>query len=330
MDLYQILETPRNSTKDEIKKAYHKKALTTHPDKNTGNESAFKELKHAYEVLSNPNQKAIYDNLLLESSNKKSNIKVPDVIHNVSVSLKDIYAGKRFDINFERENQCIHCYNVRTTNLCMSCNGLGVNLMIGRLGPITHNYHAICTYCSGFGRMSIIDSCSMCNGKKSILSLVSFQFDLPIGVPSASKMVVSEEGNYNPHTNKRSDLIIVISCDVSFGFQRMNNVDLKKMVKVGYLDVVYGTVMDFENLDGSIIKVELKGIKNGGFKIIQNKGMPNYQSNRRGDLILEFIVDYPPIELFDKYKSEFIKYCEWQLDDYEEFNDSINSNRTSP
>ena len=169
--LYETLGLNRNDdpSQQEIKKAYHKKALKHHPDKNPNNkdnEILFKEISNAYTILSDENKKRTYDNLgddnyqegnqndmnpedifqhffgnnnnpfgsPFSSSfnfdfNRKQNRKCSNITKIINVTLEDVYNGIDSTMKINVKNNCLNCINI-----CNECDGRGVTQMMRNLG----------------------------------------------------------------------------------------------------------------------------------------------------------------------------------------------------
>ena len=155
MSLYEQLGINRGADAAEIKKAYRKASLTHHPDKG-GDPEKFKEIQHAYEVLSDEKRKAHYDltgsdtemqeahpgfpggmpgmqfpfdmsnlfgNMFGQQQGRKAQ-KGPPKVHEISLSLHDFYKGREIKLQFERQQFCKTCKGEGTERY-ESCNGCG-------------------------------------------------------------------------------------------------------------------------------------------------------------------------------------------------------------
>ena len=202
--LYDTLEVDRNSSDEEIKKAYRKLAILHHPDKNKGNpdaEARFKEISNAYSVLSDAESKRKYDMLGDENyNNDGGNSGGPDV--NVEELFSHFFGRQHhnpfgghdfFGFNAERNNSQQTCNNVtkqynitlediyngisknikfnvknyckKCNCVCEKCNGTGMIQQLIQMGPMTQILQSSCHFCSSSG-FSIKNNkdCQQCKG----------------------------------------------------------------------------------------------------------------------------------------------------------------------
>lgn len=187
---YDILGVPKNATPDELKKAYRKAAIKNHPDKG-GDPEKFKELAQAYEVLSDPEKREIYDqygeDALKEgmggggashnpfdifesffgssfggssfgggSSRGRRQKQGEDVVHPLKVSLEDLYNGTSRKLSLSRNVICSKCKGKGSksgaSGQCMGCQGSGMKVSIRQLGPgMIQQMQHVCPTCRGSG-----------------------------------------------------------------------------------------------------------------------------------------------------------------------------------
>ena len=152
LSFYDVLELPKTASINNIKESYKRLALIHHPDKNSdGNDTRFKEISEAYNTLSNPEKRHIYDNPQQQhpffnfsfNSSVKRKSKNIEIILNIT--LEESFTGFDKTINFEQKTVCKCC------KLCSTCNGSTIINFIQQFGPIRHMINIPCNSCSEKG-----------------------------------------------------------------------------------------------------------------------------------------------------------------------------------
>ncbi|XP_010521621.1 PREDICTED: dnaJ protein homolog ANJ1-like [Tarenaya hassleriana] len=189
---YEILGVSKNASPEDLKKAYKKAAIKNHPDKG-GDPEKFKELAHAYEVLSDPEKRDIYDqygeDALKEgmgggpgghdpfdifssffgggggggfggggSSRGRRQRRGEDVVHPLKVSLEDLYLSTTKKLSLSRNVLCSKCKGKGSKSgasmKCSGCQGSGMKVTIRQLGPsMIQQMQHVCNDCKGTGEM---------------------------------------------------------------------------------------------------------------------------------------------------------------------------------
>merc|ERR1719272_1796722 len=182
--LYDALGVSPGASASEIKKAYRKKAMKYHPDKNKGDTAAeekFKMCSAAYDVLSDDEKKQTYDmhgeaglkgGGMGRGRSQRDTSRTRDVVHQLRVTLTDLYNGKVKKLAINRKVLCTDCNGTASTKpnagkaTCDPCNGQGVQVQLRRLGPgFVQQVQVECKQCSGTGsfveRKHRCQSCGM-------------------------------------------------------------------------------------------------------------------------------------------------------------------------
>lgn len=225
-ELYEILQVDVSATQEDIKKAYRKKALEHHPDKG-GDQENFKKINSAYEILSNPEKRQLYDNRgksgLRDSGDISEDIfssmfgnifqkmggfgnmfgngfgifhnairKTQPAIYNLNVSLEDLCTRKVVNLKVIRERICSCCDENKALS-CVECNGKGTKVFIRPLGPgMIQQIQQQCGKCQGQGK--IYDYCNTCqNGV--IQDPKIFEVHLTPKMENGYKYIFNNEGN---------------------------------------------------------------------------------------------------------------------------------------
>ncbi|GMF33722.1 unnamed protein product [Phytophthora fragariaefolia] len=211
----------------QIKKAYRKLSLKYHPDKNKGDEEAegrFHEISRAYEVLSDPQKRQVYDLEGFEglerdeqSSGRPSSPfdaffggggkqRGPDAAVDVPVTLEELYNGAQKQAQFSRNVICRKCRGTGAkggkTTTCKTCGGSGHVLVEQQMGPgFTVQMQQPCPKCGGRGK-SFKHACPFCHGNKVVKEDKVLTADIEKGMPSTHQIVFERESEQRPGYKK--------------------------------------------------------------------------------------------------------------------------------
>lgn len=334
-DYYQILCVERDASDDDIRKAYRKLALKYHPDKNKepDAEEKFKEINKAYSVLGKKESRYKYDKYgdKFEDEHDHQNMndifsmffnskkqQDDDIVHQIGVSLEDLYNGKKKKLKMTREKTCdkcngIGCKDKKYQIKCQRCNGTGKQTNIRKMGNMIQQISSPCFNCNSKGYT--IDKnhlCSECRGGGNVEDDKIIEFDIEKGMYNGSKIIINEEGK-----NKSSDLIIVLKVIDSNIFDGINGkYDIVKIQKINVLDVITGCNIIIEHFNNRKIYMKIQPgdiTENNIVKVIHNQGLPKNQSNLEfGNLIVKFEFVFPK-------KGDVI-----DLSNFKSINDKIN------
>jgi DnaJ family protein A protein 2 len=331
-EYYDILGVKRNADTSEIKKAYYKLAKKWHPDKAPPDKSEeytekFKKIAEAYDVLSDEDKRKKYDQFgkngingsevtdntfndifskIFESYsfvnkqrntsnvnfNKQSKKSAP-VIHNVKITLEDLYNGKRIKLkitkkviyNTETNKRCTEKELEETWTECGICNGNGVKTQVIQIAPgIVTRSQVPCGQCLGTG--NILKSKYKLGEASDIVTL-----DCKRGMDPNYQHIISSSGNCYPGTIP-GDIIIKFNLEQHPKFSlRGNNLHMNK--KISLVDALCGLDFIIDQLDGRKLRIKSQEIvKPGTTKIIKGKGMYD-KFGIRSDLIIQFDVEFP-------------------------------------
>jgi len=327
-DYYNILGVDKNSTQDQIKKAYRKLAVKYHPDKNQGDtdaENKFKEISEAYEVLGDEKKKSSYDRFGTVNGQSGGHThgdpfdvfrdmfgggspfgkrqKVgSDLRIQVTVSLTDILNGINKKIRIKREKICNTCdgkggKNPRT---CMKCDGKG------RIRKSIHTVFGMqtmeseCDNCNGRGNINT-ENCSSCGGMGVEISDETIDIQIPKGV--ANGMVFEMQGMGNEIYNGISgNLIIMIREELDITFTRNGN-DIILEQRISLPDAILGEEIEIPTVDGKIKFKIPKGTQSGRVVRLRGKGLPIMnRGDVRGDFMVRLNVVIPNILTETEYE----------------------------
>lgn len=336
-DYYKILGIEKSATEEEIKKAYRKKAMQLHPDKNPGDKAAeekFKEVAEAYEVLGNTNKRKEYDNPSSFSMNdnmshddlrefmmqqamrnfggfQKRNSSGSNIQITLNVSLEDIYLGLSKKFKLKRQCHCDACSGTgakdsSSIEKCLNCDGRGVKMNISHSSFGTQQHITGCDVCQGSGKF-IRNLCSTCSGSGLSSKEDLIEFTIPKGVGEVMSLTIAGKGHYSKDSSMPGNLIITFSEIAHEVFSRINN-DLHSDIFISITDAVLGSDgIELSLIDGKAkIKIE-SGTQNGKVLRLSKKGMPFvHDNNFVGDLLVHVNV-YIPTELTDGERKIFEK-----------------------
>jgi DnaJ-class molecular chaperone len=308
MSLYEKLGISKDASKDDIKKAFRKLAVTHHPDKG-GNEEKFKEISHAYEVLTDDEKKRHYDLTGSEEPHQQFNPfqqggfsfqggfpfefmfrgqqprreepvkKLEDTIHTIDISLKDVFFGKTKIMVVTTLTKC-DC-----NSCCGKCNGNGRIRIVKQFGPMIQSMETQCDMCVGKGY--IIKGCDKCSSTGQIKTKEQYSVVIPIGaIDGHEKRIVGKGQQPFKQTEIAGDLVFKIKVLNDAVFKRRGN-ELIYESKISFIDSICGCDIIIPHFEAELtINTSIFGIiKEGKEYVIKSKGI------NEANLILIFKVD---------------------------------------
>ena len=335
-NLYDILKVSSNADGDTIKKSYRTLAKKWHPDKNINNKEEatikFKELADAYEILSDPKKRKIYDtggyDAVKEDNNNDGSVNPFDlfsqmfgnmsgmqhdneyenVITQVELSLEELYKGTKLKQEIERINLCSDCNGNGTKNGsksdCSKCNGNGVIMaLIGGGIPM----QLPCDNCDQSGLDPTVSKCSKCNGNRCVKEFVTLNVKIPAGSHEKCPIIIENEGNEipsNEHSSQhRTNAVFVIVekphnlFKRGFAIMDKNEIDYSDLLielTIPFADSIVGFHKKIKFLDGSHFTLKLDDpIRHGDIIVAKKKGFPKYDESSFGDLFIKLNVEHP-------------------------------------
>lgn len=313
---YEILGVPQTATPEDIKKAYKKAAIKNHPDKG-GDPEKFKELAHAYEVLSDPEKREIYnqygEDALKEgmgggggmhdpfdifssffgggggfggggSSRGRRQRRGEDVVHPLKVSLEDLYLGTTKKLSLSRNAICSKCSGKGSKSgasmKCNSCQGSGMKVTIRQLGPgmIQQMQHP-CNECKGTGEtISDKDRCPQCKGEKVVQEKKVLEVHVEKGMQNGQKITFPGEADEAPDT-VTGDIVFVLQQKEHPKFKRKGE-DLFVEHSLTLTEALCGFQFVLTHFDDRQLLIKSQPgevVKPDSYKAINDEGMPMYQ-----------------------------------------------------
>ncbi|WP_339063750.1 molecular chaperone DnaJ [Tepidibacillus marianensis] len=343
-DYYEVLGVGKGATEDEIKKAYRKLARQYHPDVNKEADATekFKEVKEAYEVLSDSNKRARYDQFGHEDpqagfggsggfggadfgdfgdifdmffgggGRKNRNPNAPrrgaDLQYNMTIEFKDAIFGKEIDITIPREEECDTCHGTGAkpgtkVETCSVCKGTGQQEVVQNTPFGRIVNRRICTACQGTGKI-ITQKCTDCHGKGRLKLNKTIHINIPAGVDDGSQLRVSGEGEAGANGGPAGDLFIVLRVKTHDFFERDGD-NIYCEVPLTFAQAALGDEIEVPTLDGRVKLKIPEGTQTGTNFRLKGKGVPHLRFGGAGDQHVKVVI-VTPTQLTDRQK-ELIK-----------------------
>ncbi len=347
-DYYEVLEVPKTATADEIKKAYRKKAIQYHPDKNPGNKEAeekFKEAAEAYSVLSDPDKRAKYDQFGFDGLNGASGFgggsgfggagmsmddifsmfgdifggggfsgfggfggsrtrsrsgerksRGSDLRVKVALTLEEINTGVTKKFKLKKLVPCQYCKGTgakdgSAAETCPDCHGSGVVMRTQQSFFGMVQTQTVCPRCGGEGKI-IKDRCPHCSGDGVVYGEEIVEINIPAGVAEGMQLSVEGKGNAGKHNGYNGNLLVLIEEVPHKDLVRDEN-DLVYNLLLTVPQAALGGAIEIPTLDGAVkLKIE-PGTQPGKMLRLRGKGLPELNSSRHGDMIVNVSVYIP-------------------------------------
>lgn len=307
-----MLGVARTATPDEIKKAYRRLARELHPDVNPGEDAQekFKLVTHAYDVLSDPQQREQYDlggqggfgggfggfgdifetffGAAQRSAGPRSRReRGQDALLRIEVELGDVVFGIKRDLEVDTAVRCETCQGSCCAPgtqpiTCDICQGTGqiqrsVRSLLGNVMTSSP-----CGTCRGYGTV-IPNPCPTCQGQGRVRARRKVTVDIPAGVETGLRLQLPGHGEVGPAGGQNGDLFLEVKVRHHDVFSR-NGDDLLATLEVQMTDAILGTTAKIAALDGPVT-VEVKpGMQSADVITIKDRGITHLRGSGRGDL----------------------------------------------
>jgi molecular chaperone DnaJ len=345
-DYYEVLGVSKGASKDEIKKAYRKLSKQYHPDinKEPGADEKFKEIKEAYEILSDDQKRAHYDQFGHTDPNqgfgggdfgggfggfedifntffgggggRRRDPNAPrqgaDLQYTMTLKFEEAVFGKETDIEIPREEECETCHGSgakpgTSPETCQHCKGSGqINAEQNTpFGRIVNR--RTCHYCGGTGKQ-IKNKCSTCGGSGKVKKRRKIHVKIPAGIDDGQQLRVSGQGEAGINGGPPGDLYVVFHVRDHEFFERDGD-DIYCEMPINFTQAALGDDIEIPTLHG---KVKLKvpaGTQTGTKFRLKGKGVPNVRGYGTGDqhVIIRIIT---PSKLSDKQRQLLREFAE--------------------
>jgi len=324
-DYYEILGVGRNASEAEMKKAYRQMAIKFHPDKNPNNKEAedkFKEAAEAYEVLSDPQKKARYDQFghagvggASGAGHGGGGMNMEDIFSQFGDVFGDESPfGSFFGGNGRRGSRGVRGSNIRVKvklTLAEIATGVEKKLKFHRQVMAEGLSFTTCATCNGngqvrrvtstfLGQMSTTSVCPSCNGTGKTVGkrpagvspegLTSKEdivsVNIPAGVANGMQLSMSGKGNAGPMGGPPGDLIIAIE-EIDDPILKREGHNIVYDLHLNFADVALGIQVEVPTVDGKVkLKIEA-GTQAGKILRLRGKGLPELNTNYRGDQLIQ-------------------------------------------
>ena len=319
-DYYEVLGVDRNASAEEIKKAYRNLARKLHPDVNKAPdaEERFKEVKEAYDVLSDEQKRAQYDRYghidpnqgfgggggfggadfggfgdifdMFFGGGSRRDPNAPqrgsDLQYTMTIEFKEAVFGVEKDITIPRTETCDTCHGSGARpgtkpETCSVCRGTGQQEVVQNtpFGRIVNR--RLCPQCGGAGRV-VRDKCASCRGTGKVKRQRTIHVRIPAGVDEGAQIRLSGEGEAGSRGGPSGDLYIVIRVKPHEFFEREGD-DIYCEVPLTFAQAALGDEIEVPTLTE---KVKLRipaGTQTGTYFRLKGKGVPRLRGIGQGD-----------------------------------------------
>lgn len=336
-DYYEILGVSRNAEECEIKKAYKRLAVKFHPDRNPGNaeaEAKFKEIKEAYEVLTDAQKRAAYDQYghaafeqggmgssgfgdgasrtdfsdifgdvfgdIFGGSRSQRVSRGADLRYNIELSLEEAVRGITREIRISMLEKCNICHgsgakSVTSTVTCPTCHGQGQVQVRQSFFTVKQT----CPTCHGQGKV-IKDPCTKCHGHGRVEKSKTLLVKIPAGVDTGDRIRLTGKGEAGEHGAAAGDLYVQVQVRKHPIFEREEN-NLYCEVPINFTITALGGEIEVPTLDGRVkLKVPAE-TQTGKLFRMRGKGVKSVRDGSKGDLLCRVVVE-TPVKLNERQK----------------------------
>lgn len=343
-DYYELLGVSRTASADDLKKAYRRAARELHPDAKPGDSAAeekFKQVARAYEVLSDPEQRARYDRYGEQGvggagggagdfmggglgdifdaffgggssfggqRGRSGPPRGQDLEVMADVSFEQAVFGATVPVTVRTALKCDECGGSGAGEgtkpvTCSDCNGRGQVQRVRQsmLGQMVTS--TVCPRCNGLGEV-IVTPCGSCNGDGRLITEKTFQVDVPAGVDTGSTLRLTGRGAVGPRGGSAGDLYVHIRVAPHELYRREGD-DLVTTLAVSIAQAALGARFTLPTLDGDEEIIVPAGTQPGRQFVLRQRGVHHLQGRGRGDLRVQVDVQVPT--KLSEFEAELLK-----------------------
>jgi molecular chaperone DnaJ len=319
-DPYEILGVDRKASDDEIKKAYRRLARENHPDRNAGDEAAeerFKEIQGAYDTLSDPEKRKVYDSgggfdprsfgggfasdigdifstfFARGRGGQREEVRGRDLRAEVSLTFEQAMKGAEVAVTVPKQATCATCGGSGARPgtqpiVCPRCEGRGVDQQSQGFFSISQP----CPRCGGRGEV-IEDPCPTCQGSGLTVQRKRYRVKVPPGVHDGSRIRVAGKGEDGPRGGPPGDLYVVVSVAPSPVFAQRPDGDLEVRVPITIPEAVNGATVEVPTLNGTKRIRIPPGTKHDTVQRLRGEGPPEPGGRGRRDILFRLEIEIP-------------------------------------
>jgi molecular chaperone DnaJ len=327
-DYYEVLGVKKDASADEIKKAFRRAAVEHHPDRG-GDETKFKEINEAYEVLKDSEKRKRYDqfgqNINFDfgdlglgdifssffgggqAGGRQRQARGRDVETAVEISFEQAVFGTEAKLDLNLADTCEHCKGTTVEpghelKTCDQCQGSGQVITMTKTIFGNIQQAMVCPKCKGSGKIPE-KVCSVCHGKGTQTKKQTVDLKIPAGIDDGATIRLREHGEAVANGPK-GDLYVNIRVKPHKKFTREGDLILSEE-HVGMVEAALGTEIEVDTVDGPIQMKVPAGTQSGSDFKLSNHGVPHLKGNSRGAHIVTIIVDTPT--KLSKQQQELLK-----------------------
>ena len=326
-DYYEVLGVDRNASEADLKKSYRKLAMKYHPDRNpddADSEASFKEAKEAYEILTDAQKRAAYDqfghagvdpsmgggghrggggfgdvfedvfgDIFGGARSQRSRVqRGSDLRYDLGMTLEDAVQGKTVKIQVPTQVKCKPCDGSGAKKgskpeTCTTCAGQGqVRMQQGFF-----SVQQTCPRCHGTGSM-ISDPCNSCNGHGRVQDSKTLSVKIPAGVDTGDRIRLGGEGEAGESGGPSGDLYVQVNIKRHPLFVRDGN-NLSCEMPVSFVITALGGEIDVPTLNGRVKLKIPSETQTGKVFRLRSKGVRSVHDSHVGDLFCKVVVETP-------------------------------------
>ena len=324
-DYYEVLGLQRGCEVSEIKKSYRRLAMDHHPDRNPGDHAAeerFKELAEAYQILSDPERRELYDRYGHSGPQRQSGFQGFSGVEDILSQFADFFGGggggrrgprveqgddlqEELTITFrEAAKGCAKTFDLTRLVHCATCHGSGAKAgshptscgTCGGRGQVAHNQGIFmiattCPTCRGRGSV-VKDKCSECKGGGVERKKESVTVNVPPGIDEGQTLRVPGKGQAGPSGGPPGHLYVTFRVEPDARFEREGD-NLYTEVPLTFAQATLGTRVSVPTIDEAVELDVPAGTQPGTIRVLRGRGMPNVHGRGTGDLAVRLTVAVP-------------------------------------